>query len=213
MVKKTTKKFHLELLNSSQKLAYQAFQQHDVTFLSGPAGTGKTTLAICFAIQEILIGTKDKIILTRPIVEAGESLGYLPGDLLEKVDPYMRPFTDALHKMLGKDTDQRIKVDACIEVVPLAFMRGRSIGDAICILDEAQNTTFNQLKLFLTRFEETSKLIIAGDPEQSDLGLSPVPLVTVLNRLENVKGIGMVQFNKNDIMRHPLVTNILESLG
>lgn len=206
-------KFHLELANTAQQMAYQTYQQHDVVFLTGPAGCGKTHLAVAFAINEILSGSdKKRILLTRPIVEAGESLGFLPGDFSEKIDPYMRPFFDVMLKLLGKDTPQRKKIDECIELAPLAYMRGRSIGDSICILDEAQNATFGQLKLFLSRFEENTKIIVAGDPFQSDFDNNNVPLQDIMRRLEAVNGIGMIRFKKENIIRHPLVAAILERL-
>jgi len=209
---KAIKKFHIELANTAQQMAYQTFQQHDVVFLTGPAGTGKTWLSIAFAINEILTSSKKKMILTRPVVEAGESLGYLPGDLLEKIDPYMRPFFDVFQKLLGKDTEQRKKINECMEIAPLAYMRGRSLGNSICIFDEAQNATYSQLKLFLSRFEKDTKLIIAGDPFQSDLNTSSVPLADVMRRLETVSGVGMIRFKKDNILRHPLIADILEKL-
>jgi len=205
-------KFHLELANTAQKMAYQAYQQHDVLFLTGPAGTGKTHLSIAFAINEILQKSQKRIILTRPVVEAGESLGYLPGDQYEKVDPYMRPFFDVLQKLLGKDGEQRQLVNEATEIAPLAYMRGRSLANSICILDEAQNATFMQIKLFLSRFEEGCKVIISGDPFQSDLSGSSVPLVDIMRRLEIVQGVGIVRFKADNILRHPLVGAILQRL-
>ena len=209
---KSKSKFHIEYINTAQKMAYNAFQQHAVLFMTGPAGTGKTFLAVAFAINEFLKGSVQKIILTRPIVESGESLGYLPGDFQEKVDPYMRPFFDVLQKLVGKDGPHRQQVEEALEIAPLAYMRGRSLGNAICILDEAQNASSSQLKLFLSRFEETSKLIISGDPFQSDLAGSSVDLVDVVRRLETLPGIGIIKFKKENIIRHPLVASILERL-
>jgi phosphate starvation-inducible protein PhoH and related proteins len=206
------KKFHLELINTAQKVALSAFRQHDVLFLTGPAGVGKTYLAVAFAIEEILTRAKSKIILTRPVVEAGESLGYLPGEMHEKVDPYMRPFFDVLHKLLGKDSEQRKQIDEAIEIIPLAYMRGRSLSNAICILDEAQNASFMQLKLFLSRFEEGCKVVISGDPYQSDCFSNSTPLVDVMRRLETLQGVGMVRFKAENIVRHPLVGAILQRL-
>lgn len=209
--KKSTK-FHLEFLSAAQKLAWGEFQLHDVLFLVGVAGVGKTHLAMAFAINEVLQKKKKRIILTRPIVEAGESLGYLPGDFHEKVNPYMLPLYDVMNKLVGANGAQKDLIDNAVEVAPLAFMRGRSFNDAVCIFDEAQNATKAQLKLFLTRFGENSKIIVTGDPLQSDLMTSNVPLVDVMRRLETVSGVGIINFKKDSIRRHPLVSAILERL-
>ena len=203
--------FHVEFKNDAQGLAYAAFKQHDVLFLVGPAGTGKSHLACAFAIQQILNKERSKIILTRPIVEAGESLGYLPGEFEEKVLPYMMPMYDCIDKLVGRESAWRDKIEQSLDIVPLAYMRGRTFDDAICIFDEAQNATMMQLKLFLTRFGENSKIIITGDPTQSDLG-GEVALVNVMHRLSSVTGIGTVQFKSNSIVRHSLVTKIIEKL-
>jgi phosphate starvation-inducible PhoH-like protein len=208
----TSKEFHVELLNTAQKMAWGAFQKHDVIFLLGPAGSGKTFLAAAYAIKQLLSHEKSKIVLTRPIVEAGESLGFLPGDMAEKVNPYMLPLYDCMDKMLKKDVVTRERITAATEVAPLAFMRGRSFGDSICILDEAQNATMGQLKLFLTRFEKDCKIIITGDPNQSDLH-GPVALVEAISRLKDIPGISVVEFNANSIVRHPLIAKILERLS
>jgi phosphate starvation-inducible protein PhoH and related proteins len=205
-------RFHIEYLNPQQRLAYGVFQQHDVMFLTGPAGTGKTFLAMAFAINEVLQRKKSRIILTRPIVESGENLGYLPGDFYEKVNPYMMPLYDVIPKLVGHEGPQRESINAAIEVVPLAYMRGRSFANSICLFDEAQNATYPQLKLFLSRFEKDTKLIITGDPFQSDLKSSTVDLMDVVHRLETLPGVGFVQFKKEHIVRHPLVAQILERL-
>lgn len=205
-------KFHLEFLHPSQKMAWAGFQQHDVLFLIGPAGVGKSHLATAFAINEVLQRRKEKIILTRPIVESGESLGYLPGDLEEKVNPYMLPLYDCMKKLGGDNNTQRDIIKSAVEVAPLAYMRGRTFDDAVCIFDEAQNATKAQLKLFLTRFGKNSKVIITGDPLQSDLRTPDVPLVDVMRRLETLPGIGIVVFKKDSIVRHSLVSSILERL-
>lgn len=207
-------KFHLEFLTPQQKLAWAAFQQHDVLFLSGPAGVGKSHLAMAFAINEVLQNKKSRIILTRPIVEAGESLGYLPGDFEEKVHPYMLPMYDVMHKLLGreKENPQRQAVEEALEVAPIAYMRGRTFDDAVCIFDEAQNATMSQLKLFMSRFGENSKIVVTGDPKQTDLRTGDMGLVEVMKRLETVPGIGMVNFNNDEIVRHPLVGQILDRL-
>jgi phosphate starvation-inducible PhoH-like protein len=210
--KKSSSKFHMEFKNTAQKMAWSAFQQHDVLFLSGPAGVGKTHLAMAFAISELLQKNCKRIILTRPIVESGEHLGFLPGDFEAKVDPYMSPMYDVLGKLVGFDGQQRMDVEKSIEVAPIAYMRGRTFDDAVCIFDESQNATKGQLRLFMSRFGENSKLIITGDPNQSDIGAGS-GLVDVMTRLETVKGIGIIRFKNENIVRHPLVGAILEKLS
>lgn len=205
-------RFHLKFLSQSQKDAWNAFQKQDVLFLVGKAGTGKTLLSIAFAINEVLQKRKSKIILTRPIVESGENLGFLPGDLHEKVNPYMMPFYDSITKLLGKNNPQRDIINSSIEIAPLAYLRGRTFSDAICIFDEAQNANKLQLKLFLSRFDSTSKLIITGDPLQSDLKTDNCDLVDVMRRIESLDGVGIISFSKEDIVRHPLVGAILDRL-
>lgn len=205
------KAFHLELLNAGQKLAWGAFQKHDVLFLIGPAGTGKTFLAVAFAIKQLLAKESQKIILTRPIVESGESLGYLPGDFEQKVNPYMMPMFDCMDKLVGMTGPHRDKVMQCSEIAPIAYMRGRTFDDAVCIFDEAQNASLSQLKLFLTRFGQNSKIIITGDPKQSDLP-GPVALAEVVDKLKEVPGIGVVEFKANSIIRHPLIADIINKL-
>lgn len=204
--------FHLEFLNQAQKMAWGQFDQHDVLFLLGPAGCGKTHLACAFAISEILAKRKKKCVLTRPIVEAGESLGFLPGTFDEKVNPYMMPMYDCIEKCVGREGPQRDIVNRCIEVAPIAYMRGRTFDNAVCIFDEAQNATVSQLKLFMTRFGENSKIIITGDPLQSDLPLHHQGLMHVVNRLEKLPGVGVLKFKANSIVRHPLIASILEKL-
>jgi phosphate starvation-inducible PhoH-like protein len=207
--------FHIEFKNDAQSMAWAAFQQHDVLFLIGPAGTGKSFLSCAFAIEQILNKEKRKIVITRPIVESGESLGYLPGEFENKVYPYMLPMYDCIDKLVGRPDDNngwRDKIDQSLEVAPIAYMRGRTFDDSVCIFDEAQNASLMQLKLFLTRFGENSKIIITGDPSQSDLGGTDVALTNVMNRLKDVPGVGVVQFKANSIVRHPLVGKIIENL-
>jgi phosphate starvation-inducible PhoH-like protein len=205
--------FHIEFKNEAQSLAWAAFKQHDVLFLIGSPGTGKSFLACAFAIEQIINkeSNRNRIILTRPIVEAGESLGFLPGEFEEKVEPYMMPMYDCVDKMVGREGSWRDKIDQSIEVAPIAYMRGRTFDDAICIFDEAQNASLLQLKLFLTRFGENSKIIITGDPSQSDLA-GKVALVDVMHKLRDVPGVGVVEFKSNSIVRHPLVGKIIEKL-
>lgn len=203
--------FHVEFLNATQKLAYAVYQQHDVSFMLGIAGSGKTHISMAFAIQDILSRQKKKIILTRPIVEAGEKLGYLPGSFEEKTGPYMVPFFDCLERMVPEGSPYREKIMNSIEIAPIAFLRGRTFHNAVCIFDEAQNATKTQLKLFLTRLGDNSKIIICGDPRQSDLSGHP-DLIDVVNRLESLSGIGVVRFNEDSIVRNPLIASILERL-
>lgn len=204
--------FHLEFKNEAQSLAWAAFKQHDVLFLIGPAGVGKTFLACAFAIEQVLNRERTGIIMTRPVVEAGESLGYLPGELSEKMLPYMTPMYDCMDRLVGKEGPWRDKINQSVRISPLAFMRGVTFSNSVCIFDEAQNASLMQLKLFLTRFDETSKLIITGDPTQSDLP-GKVALVEVMQKLRGEEGIGVVEFKANSIVRHPLVGKIIERLG
>lgn len=205
---KHNKKFHLDFLNTDQRLAWAAYQQHEIIFLLGPAGTGKTHLAMAFAIYEILQHSKDRIILTRPIVEAGESLGYLPGELQEKVGPYMTPLYDVSDRLVGGDATQKQIINESIKLAPLAYLRGVTFNDAVCIFDEAQNATMAQLKLYLTRLGSNSKIIVTGDPQQSDLKDSG--LLDVVRRVETVPGVGIVRFRKESIVRNPIVATLLE---
>lgn len=190
----------------------EALKSKDMVFGIGPAGTGKTYLAVVYAVSMLKKGLAKRIILTRPAIEAGESLGFLPGDLKEKVDPYLRPLYDALYDMLGVETVTNYIEKGIIEIAPLAYMRGRTLSDAICILDEAQNTTEMQMKMFLTRLGFNSKMIITGDISQIDLPNGKKSgLITAINILNNIKQIGITKFEKLDVVRHPLVQKILEA--
>ena len=195
-----------------QKLYVDSVKQHDVTFGIGPAGTGKTFLAVTLAVTALKRGQVKRIILTRPAVEAGESLGFLPGDLKEKVDPYLRPVYDALYQILGKDQTTRLMEREIIEIAPLAYMRGRTLDDAFVILDEAQNTTIMQMKMFLTRLGFNSKMIVNGDISQIDLPRNVKSgLIDAQAKLKNIHQIDFVHFSAKDVVRHPVVAQIIRA--
>jgi phosphate starvation-inducible protein PhoH and related proteins len=209
-IAKTAKGKSIKVKTIGQRYYIQAIKKQDLVFGIGPAGTGKTYLAVVMAINALKNGHVKRIILTRPAVEAGESLGFLPGDLKEKVDPYLRPLYDALHDLLGMEQTQRMIERGTIEIAPLAYMRGRTLEDAFVILDEAQNTTEAQMKMFLTRLGFGSKMVITGDRTQIDLpkGMKS-GLVRVEEILKNVKGLSFVYFEQSDVVRHPLVAKII----
>ncbi|MEH7096784.1 PhoH family protein [Neobacillus vireti] len=189
-----------------------AIKKNDLVFGIGPAGTGKTYLAVVMAVNALKSGQVNRIILTRPAVEAGESLGFLPGDLKEKVDPYLRPLYDALNDVLGAEHTQRLIERGTIEIAPLAYMRGRTLDDAFVILDEAQNTTHAQMKMFLTRLGFGSKMVITGDQTQVDLPKGAKSgLIVAEEILQNVKGISFIFLEQSDVVRHPLVGRIIEA--
>lgn len=195
-----------------QKRYIDSIKHNDIVFGIGPAGTGKTYLAMAMAVQAFKNKEVNRIILTRPAVEAGENLGFLPGDLQDKVDPYLRPIYDALFEILGFEVYERYLEKGLIEVAPLAYMRGRTLDGAYVILDEAQNTSNEQMKMFLTRLGFGSKAIITGDITQIDLPKGKQSgLKSVIKVLDNVKGIDFIQFSKHDIVRHPLVQRIIEA--
>jgi phosphate starvation-inducible PhoH-like protein len=193
-----------------QKRYIEAIRSFDIVIGIGPAGTGKTYLAMAMAISALVRKEIDRIILTRPAVEAGEKLGFLPGDLYEKVNPYLRPLYDALHDMMDLEKASRLLQKGVIEVAPLAFMRGRTLNDSFVILDEAQNTTAEQMKMFLTRLGFNSKAVITGDITQIDLPPGrPSGLVQIQSILDRIEGIKFVYFSEKDVVRHPLVQEII----
>ncbi len=198
--------------SGSQADYLRTIDKHDLTFAQGPAGTGKTYLAVAKAVELLVNGTVDRIILSRPAVEAGEQLGFLPGDMREKVDPYLRPLYDALYDMLPAEQVSKRLESGEIEVAPLAFMRGRTLSNAFVILDEAQNTTAVQMKMFLTRLGDNARMVITGDLTQVDLprGIRS-GLRDAMETLTKIEGVGFVQFTAADVVRHPLVTRIVEA--
>jgi len=195
-----------------QKRYIEAIFQHDLTICVGPAGTGKTYLAVAAAASMLKRGEAKRLVLARPAVEAGERLGFLPGDLQAKVNPYLRPLFDALHDMMDFEQVKRFMVNDVIEVIPLAFMRGRTLNDSVIILDEAQNTTVAQMLMFLTRLGHDSKMIVTGDDSQIDLPRNERSgLIDATQRLTGIKGIAMVELLREDIVRHRLVQNIVDA--
>ncbi|MFO0262200.1 MAG: PhoH family protein, partial [Planctomycetota bacterium] len=190
----------------------EAIRSHDVVFAVGPAGTGKTYLAVAMAVEALKHQAIRKIVLVRPAVEAGESLGFLPGDLSAKINPYLRPLLDAINEMMGFDQAQRLIQQDVIEVAPLAYMRGRTLNQAFIILDEAQNTTISQMKMFLTRMGTDSKIVVSGDPTQTDLpSHQRSGLDDALHRLRKIAGVKVVELTQGDIVRHRLVQQIVEA--
>ena len=184
----------------------------DITFGVGPAGTGKTYLAVAAAVAKLMSGEVERIILSRPAVEAGENLGFLPGDMKDKVDPYLRPLYDALYDTMPVDQVEKRLANGQIEIAPLAFMRGRTLSNAYVILDEAQNTTFMQMKMFLTRFGMSSQMVIAGDPSQVDLpGDAKSGLWHALQILKELSDVAVVRFSDRDVVRHQLVSQIVKA--
>jgi phosphate starvation-inducible protein PhoH and related proteins len=209
-ITKNAKGKSIRVKTLGQRHYVTAIKQNDLVFGIGPAGTGKTYLAVVMAVNALKNGQVKRIILTRPAVEAGESLGFLPGDLKEKVDPYLRPLYDAFHDILGTEHTQRMMERGTIEIAPLAYMRGRTLDDAFVILDEAQNTTNAQMKMFLTRLGFGSKMVITGDRTQIDLPKGAKSgLIVAGELLTNVKGISFIYLEQSDVVRHPLVGRII----
>src|SRR5690606_37852637 len=198
--------------SKTQATYMEALARDEMIFALGPAGTGKTYLAVAQAVQQLIGGSVDRLILSRPAVEAGERLGFLPGDMKEKVDPYLRPLYDALYDMLPTEQVERRIASGEIEIAPIAFMRGRTLNDAFIILDEAQNTTPQQMKMVRARMGMRSRRVIAGDPNQADLppGITS-GLADAVGKLEGIKSLSMVRFGPSDVVRHPLVGKIVEA--
>lgn len=195
-----------------QRAYVEAVRKHELTLAVGPAGTGKTYLAMAMAVVALKAKEVERIVLTRPAVEAGEKLGFLPGDMTQKVDPYLRPLYDALHELMGADSYQRLAERGTVEVAPLAFMRGRTLSDAFIILDEAQNATSEQMKMFLTRLGANSRCIVTGDISQTDLPKDKKSgLVEAVNVLRNVEGVAIVELTARDVVRHELVQRIVQA--
>lgn len=198
--------------NANQKRMVDSFGRNDLTFALGPAGTGKTYIAIALAVRALKNKEARRIILSRPAVEAGEKLGFLPGDMKDKIDPYLQPLYDALEDMIPQIKLKEYMETGVIQIAPLAFMRGRTLNDAIIVLDEAQNTTTHQIKMFLTRLGMNAKMIVTGDVTQIDLPRSTASgLIHVLKVLKGVPGIGLIDYDRKDIVRHPLVQRIVDA--
>lgn len=208
----TTKRRIISARSKQQAAYIKALKANELVFAEGPAGTGKTYLAVALGVEMMLNGQIDRLILSRPAVEAGERLGFLPGDIQEKVDPYLRPLYDALHDMLPLEQVAKKLAVGEIEVAPLAFMRGRTLSDSVIILDEAQNTTEVQMKMFLTRLGHNARMIVTGDLTQVDLPTNvPSGLQDAIQTLQNVRGVGVITFTERDVVRHPLVSRIVRA--
>jgi phosphate starvation-inducible PhoH-like protein len=210
--KVVTKRKHISPRSTTQAAYLEAIEKHNMTFGIGPAGTGKTYLAVAAGVELLTAGKVEKLIFSRPAVEAGEHLGFLPGDMQEKIDPYLRPIYDALHDMLPQEQVVRMMAGGQIEIAPLAFMRGRTLANAFVVLDEAQNTTAMQMKMFLTRMGEHSRMVINGDISQTDLPSGQKSgLAEAVRLLKKVKDIAFVEFTAADVVRHPLVAKIINA--
>ncbi|MEL6431789.1 MAG: PhoH family protein [Planctomycetota bacterium] len=202
----------VEPRSENQRRYLEAIEKNDLVFGLGAAGTGKTYLAVSAAVQRLRKGRVRRIIVTRPVVEAGEHLGFLPGDLQQKLNPYLRPIYDALRDMIEPDDLARLEEAGVIEIAPLAYMRGRTLSNAFVILDEGQNTTASQMKMFLTRLGEGSSMVVTGDPSQNDLPRSTRSgLVDAVRRMRGFEGVGITEFDSSDVVRHPLVARIVRA--
>jgi phosphate starvation-inducible PhoH-like protein len=199
-------------MSAGQTLLLQAIEDHSLVLALGPAGTGKTYLAIAKAVEALEGGRVERIVLSRPAVEAGESLGYLPGDLEEKLAPYLRPLTDALNDRLGKKRLKGMLADGSIEIAPVAYMRGRTLNNAFIVIDEAQNCTYGQIKMLLTRLGWHSTMVLTGDPDQTDLLPGMSGLADIATRLDVLERVAVVRLDDGDIVRHPLVAGLLSVL-
>ena len=208
----TTSHKHITPRSTTQSNYLEAIEKHDLVFGIGPAGTGKTYIAVAKGVEMLLNGKVGRLVVTRPAVEAGERLGFLPGDLNEKIDPYLRPVYDALYDMMPNDQVIKMIAQGDIEVAPLAYMRGRTLNDAYIVLDEAQNTTTMQMKMFLTRLGENGRMVISGDISQTDLPNGQMSgLQQAVKLLKAEKGVAVVKFTADDVVRHPLVTKIIKA--
>ena len=202
----------VEPRSANQRRYLESIEENTLTFGLGVAGTGKTFLAVAAAVRMLRSGECRRLIISRPVVEAGENLGFLPGDVQAKLNPYMRPVYDALFELIGFEESRRLEDAGVIEIAPLAYMRGRTLSHAFCILDEAQNTTVSQMKMFLTRLGEGSRMVVTGDPFQSDLGARQKSgFVDAARRLRGFKSVGSIEFSAKDIVRHPLVEQIVRA--
>ena len=197
----------------AQATYMRSLSRDDIIFALGPAGTGKTYLAVAQAVSQLISGSVQRLILSRPAVEAGEKLGFLPGDMKDKVDPFLRPLYDALYDCMPPEQVDRRMASGEIEIAPIAFMRGRTLADSFIILDEAQNTTREQMKMFLTRFGQNSRMVVCGDPKQVDIpgGIGMSGLADAVEKLEGVEGFGTARFSAADVVRHPIVGRIVEA--
>lgn len=199
--------------SKNQEVFMQSIDQHALTIALGPAGTGKTYLAITAAVEAFEAGKVSRIVLTRPAIEAGETLGFLPGDLEEKMAPYLRPLFDCLGERMGAKRLRKMIADGDIEIAPVAYMRGRTLNNAFVVIDEAQNCTYQQIKMLLSRLGWHSKMVVTGDPDQSDLLAGMSGLSEIARRLSQIENIGVVELTEKDIVRHPLVGEIIERLA
>lgn len=202
----------IEWRTETQRRAWSVLNKKLLTFMLGSAGSGKTFLAMAYAINAVLTQKCEKIVLTRPIVEAGEKLGFLPGTFGDKVNPYMQPLFDVMESTIGLHGAKREYINKAVVLAPLCYMRGRTFNNAICIFDEAQNATYSQLKLFLSRFGKDTQVIVTGDPQQSDLFHKDVPLMHVVERVGDLDSVGIIRFDNADVVRHPLVAELLNRL-